>query len=155
MTSEDLDAADTSEADPSGSGRQWTRSVDLLVAAGLMVLAAIVALVLPDGSMLRLAIVVPILLLAPGYLLLQALLVPARSAATRGRHLVLSLGVSPALLGLLALSTALVPGGFKQGAILGVVTVGSIVLGAVGFRRRRAKAHVLAAEDEEDVTQTA
>lgn len=154
VTSEDLDTVDASGADRGQRSRAWKRSVDLLVAAGLMVLAGGAALALPDGSTLRLAFVVPILLVAPGYLLLQALIVPARSAATRGRHAVLSLGVSPALLGLLALSTAIVPGGFQEGAILAVVTIGSVVLGAVGFGRRRAKARVLAG-DEEDVTQTA
>lgn len=153
MSSDRLDAADASQA---GADTPTLKaSADLIVAGALALVAGLAAVGLPDGSTLRLAIVLPIVLLAPGYLLLQALIVPARSAASRGRHLLLSLGVSPAVLGLLALSTAIVPGGFTPGAILLVVTVGCVVLAAVGVHRRRARARVVAEEDEEDVTQTA
>lgn len=152
MSSDRLDAKDGTRA---GAGTSsWRASADLLIAGVAVLLAGAATLVLPDGSTLRLVLVLPILLLAPGYLLLQALLVPARSTAARGRHLLLSLGVSPAVLGLLALSTAIVPGGFTSGAIILVVTVGCVLLAGVGFQRRRVRARVLAG-DEEDVTQTA
>lgn len=153
MSTDRLDAADASQ--PGTDTSPWKASADLLLAAALALAAGAAALMLPDGSTLRLALVLPILLLAPGYLLLQALIVPARSMTDRGRHLLLSLGVSPAVLGLLALSTAIVPGGFTPGAIVLVVTVGCVLLAGIGFQRRRAKARVVADEDEDDVTQTA
>lgn len=131
------------------------RSADILLAAGVAVVAALAAAVLPSGSTLRIVLVLPIVLFAPGYLLLQALIVPARSASERGRHALLSVGVSPALVGLLALSTAIIPGGFKRVTIGAVITLGCLVLAGVGLRRRWASDHVLAGEEEEDVTQTA
>lgn len=142
----------------SGQRANWSRlkrSTDVLAGAGLAVLALLAAIALPDGSTLRLAIVLPILLLAPGYLLLQALLVPTRSLADRGRHLLVSVGLSPAVLGLLALTTAIVPGGFKPASILAVVTAGSLLFAGIALRRRWSRASVLAGEDEDDVTQTA
>ena len=149
MSSDRLDAA------ASPASRPLKASVDVLVAAGAMLAAIATALILPGGSTLRLAVVLPVLMVAPGYLLLQALLVPTRSATARVRHALLSLGVSPAVLGLLALSTAIVPGGFTEGAILAVVTLGCLVLAGVSVHRRRVEAQVIAGEDEEDVTQTA
>lgn len=151
MSSDSADAADPRPRETDSP--DWRRSIDLLVAASLVLVAGLAALALPGGGV-RLAITVPVLMLAPGYLLLQALLVPARSVGDRGRHLLLSLGVSPAVLGLMALSTAIVPGGFTEGVILAVVTLGCLVLAGVGYRRRRATARVVAG-DEEDVTQTA
>lgn len=153
VSSDRPDASDARRS--SGGAARSTASIDLLVAGGLALVAGLAAVGLPDGSTLRMVVVLPILLLVPGYLLLQALIVPARSPATRGRHALLSLGVSPAVLGLLALATAIVPGGFTPGVILVVVTVGCLALAGLGYRRRRAKARVLAGEDEEDVTQTA
>lgn len=133
---------------------RWRRSADVIAGAGLALVAALVAAVLPDGSTLRLAVALPVLMVVPGYLLLQALLVPARSWTARGRHALLSLGLSPAVLGLLALSTAIVPGGFRPVAIAATVTVGCLAFAGVALRRRWSQAHAIAGE-EEDVTQTA
>lgn len=144
-----------SAAGPAAGWDRLKRSADVLAGAGLALVALVGAIAIPSGSTVRLAIVLPILLVVPGYLLLQALLVPARPAAERGRHLLVSVGLSPAVLGLLALSTAIVPGGFTRGSILAIVTAGCLVFAGVALRRRWSKAHVLAAEDEEDVTQTA
>lgn len=113
-------------------------SADILVMSLLMVFAALAAFALPEGSVLRWAFTLPVILVAPGYLLLQAIFVPAQPTSSRLVHGLLSLGISPALLGLLALSTALIPGGFKPGIIVAVVAVGSLVLAGVGlFRRAR------------------
>lgn len=157
----DVSSRDRSdEPDPTARGQpaegrvRWKRSADVVVAAGLMLVAALAAAVLPDGSMLRLAVALPILGIAPGYLLLQALIVPARSWTARGRHALLALGLSPAVLGLLALSTAIVPGGFRPVPIAATVTVGCLAFAGVALRRRWSQARAIAGE-EEDVTQTA
>lgn len=114
------------------------RSLDILALSGLVVLAALAAFALPEGSAFRWGFTLPVVLVAPGYLLLQAIFVPARPVGSRLVHALLSLGISPAIVGLLALSTALVPGGFQRSAIVGVVAVGCMVLGGLGlFRRAR------------------
>lgn len=131
------------------------RSADVVAATGLVLVAALAAVVLADGSTLRPVVALPILMVAPGYLLLQALLVPARSPTERGRHLLVSLGLSPAVLGLLALATAVVPGGFRPLPIAATVTLGCLAFAGVALRRRWSVARTLAAEEEDDVTQTA
>lgn len=111
--------------------------MDVVAAAGLAVAAAAASLSLPPGP-LRLALVLPMLLFAPGYLLLQAFVVPAARGADRGWQALASLGISPALLGLLALLTSIVEGGFRLGAILAVTTLGCLALAAAALVRRRA-----------------
>lgn len=111
-------------------------SVDLVLCCLAVALMALAVLALP-GSPLRAVLVAPALLLVPGYLLLQALF-PVR--AERPRHLLLSLGVSPPLVALLALATALVPGGFREGTILATVAAGSLMLAALAWTRRRTRA---------------
>lgn len=128
-------------------------SADVAAAALAMVAAAGLAALMPEGSLLRLALIAPILLIAPGYLLIQALVVPARSARTRLLHGFLSFGVSPAVLGLLALATALLPNGFQPWIIVASVTLGCVLLAGIAVRRRWARARVV--HSEEDVTQTA
>ncbi len=105
----------------------------------LVVLAALAAFALPEGSIARWAFTLPVVLVAPGYLLLQTIFVPVKPVASRLVHGLVSLGISPALVGLLALSTALVPGGFQPSAIILVVTGASVVFGVLAlFRRARA-----------------
>lgn len=109
---------------------------DLAASAGLLTVALIAALAFPEGSVVRAAIAVPVLLIVPGYLLLQALFVPARPPSTRVVHGLIALGVSPALIGLLALSTVMLPGGFTAGAIFAVVTLTCLLLAAIALVRR-------------------
>jgi uncharacterized membrane protein len=150
-----LDRGDDVAGSDDGGLARLKRSADILVVVGLALASAAAAAVSPAASTARVVLAGPSVLLAPGYLLLQALLVPTRSRRVRGRHLLFSLGLSPALVGLLALSTAIVPGGFKRAVIAAVVTVGCVAFAGVGLWRRWSTERVLAGEDEDDVTQTA
>lgn len=106
------------------------------MAVVLILGAAWVAWVLPEGDMLRLVIAAPIVLVVPGYLVLQAVFVPARPPRQRLIHVLFAVGLSPVILGLLALTTALVPSGFRTGPIVAVVTVACLALaGLAGYRR--------------------
>lgn len=107
-----------------------------MVAAGLAIIAALVASVTPAGNPLRLFVTLPIILVVPGYLLIQVFMVPARSTAARCVHALLGVGVSPALLGLLAMSTALLPGGFRPYTIILAVTLACLVMAGVAAARR-------------------
>jgi uncharacterized membrane protein len=123
-------------ADPTTPTVRRVGPADLLVAAGLVLLAGVVALVLPSGNLLRLLIGAPAVLLAPGYLALQAAIRPG-PAERRPLHLVFALGLSPALVGLLALATAIVPGGFKPAVIVSVTVVACLAMAGVAMVRRR------------------
>lgn len=109
---------------------------DVYLAGALALLGAFAVAALPDGSALRIALVLPVLFFAPGYLLLQALPIPRVRRWSHGVHALLAIGVSPAIVGLLALSTALIPGGFRPAPIVTVVTVASLALAAVALYRR-------------------
>ncbi len=115
------------------------------VAAGL----AALALLLPDGSGLRMALALPLLLFVPGHLLIAAV---APWPATARRRLVracVAVGVSPPIVGLLALSTTLLPGGFRASSIVAVVTAACLALaGAAAWRRRSPRPARDAAEGE-------
>jgi hypothetical protein len=112
---------------------------DVAIAAALALMAALAAGNLPVGA-LRYLLTVPMLVLVPGYLLLQAFVVPPARGAARGWQVLASLGLSPAVVGLLALTTAIVQGGFRLPIILILVTLASLGLGAVALARRRALA---------------
>jgi uncharacterized membrane protein len=123
-----------------GRGLHLKGQTDIAVAAGLAVVAAIVAFSLPAGNLLRAALALPILLLVPGYLLIEAS-VSSVKAGQRGLHALVAIGVSPPLVGLLALATAIVPGGFHTSSIILTVTVACLALGFVAaWRRVRAPA---------------
>lgn len=115
------------------------RWLDLSGSTILVVLGAFAALSLPEGP-LRLLLTLPVLLFAPGYLLLQAFVVPPARGAAVGWQCLASLGISPAVVGLLALSTAIVEGGFRVGAIVLMTTIGSLGLAAAALVRRRSVA---------------
>lgn len=110
--------------------------LDIGIAGGAMVAAALVSL-LPDGNPLRAAVALPVLLVAPGYLALQAISHRPRHDAL---HFMAAIGLSLPLVGLLALATSTVPGGFTVGAIVVVVTLGCLTLGGVAYIRRAAVA---------------
>lgn len=112
------------------------QSTDLLIAAPLAVLAALLASLLPAGNPVRIVLTLTILLTVPGYLLLQAIFVPARPIRSRAIQALLGIGVSPVIVGLLALSTALLVGGFGATAIIVTVTLTCLALALVAFVRR-------------------
>lgn len=113
----------------------------------LVIIGVLAAVALPEGNLLRFVLALPVLFFAPGYLLLQAL-IPAGPESRRMWHALVAVGLSPVLVGLLALSTALVPGGFKPLPILIVVTLGSLVLlGLAAYRRMSRSEPVLVPEE--------
>lgn len=120
--------------------RSWTGDLDLWACVALVGLACLAATTLPDGSVLRLAIALLALLVAPGYLLIEAAAGPARSAAARLRRSALAIGASPGLFGLVALATAGLPGGFRPASI--VLLVGVTCLGLAGAALWRRRMHV-------------
>jgi hypothetical protein len=123
---------------PKHSTHAWPK-LDIAVAALLAVVAAAASASLEPGT-LRLVLTLPMLLFVPGYLLLQAFVVPAATGAARGWQALASFGISPALVGLFALLTAVVEGGFRLGAIVALSLIGCLALGAAGLVRRRALA---------------
>lgn len=114
------------------------RSLPDVVLAALLALAAAAATALPPGSTLRIALAMPVLFLVPGYLLMQALVVPAAPWRQRGIHLLMGLGLSPVVTALAALATSFVSGAFRPGVLVAVVTLVSLLLAGVAtFRRLR------------------
>ncbi|HUR25613.1 MAG TPA: DUF1616 domain-containing protein [Candidatus Thermoplasmatota archaeon] len=138
---------------PARGGHAWPK-LDVAIASGLVVLAFVAATSLPAGS-LRLALVLPMLLFAPGYLLLQAFVVPAAPRAARTWQGLASLGISPAVLGLLALATSIVQGGFRLDAILLLATIGSLAFAATALVRRRNLARAAGSPKPADSPQAA
>ncbi|HUR63720.1 MAG TPA: DUF1616 domain-containing protein [Candidatus Thermoplasmatota archaeon] len=120
---------------PSPPKSRLARVPDLAAAALLALLGALVATSLPAGSTLRAAATLPILLVVPGYLLIEAT-VTSKGKGQRGLHALLGIGVSPPLVALLALATAIVPGGFHAPAIIALVTLACLALAAVAALRR-------------------
>ncbi len=111
------------------------QSTDLLLALAVVAGAA-AARSLPGGSTLRLVLTLPVILFVPGYLLLQALLVPVRPGAGHLLQTLLAVGISLPLVGLFALSTSLVAGGFRPTPIVLAISLGCLTLAAVALVRR-------------------
>lgn len=119
----------------------WQGMVDLVAAAALAVLAGLVAAVGPEGSLVRIALAGLVVFALPGYLLVEAVAPRGKPGAPpRAMRALAALALSPALVGLLALSTALVPGGFKPASIVAVVTLACVGLAALAAQRRVAAA---------------
>jgi uncharacterized membrane protein len=114
---------------------QLLGQADLAVAAGLAVLAALVAFMVPAGSMVRAIVTLAILLVVPGYLLIEAAVTSVKHGQ-RGLHALVAIGVSPPFVALLALSTAAMPGGFHATPIILTVTVACLALAFVAAWRR-------------------
>jgi uncharacterized membrane protein len=119
-----------------GGNRKATAQFDILLACALALAAAFAFAFLPPGSAVRVALVTPGLFLVPGYLLIRLVADPSSSGRIRGVHALLAVGVSPALVGLLALATAFVPGGFRPVPIVATVTTACLLLGAGNVWRR-------------------
>lgn len=109
---------------------------DVALSLVLAVVSVIAAFVLPDGSTIRFILALPTLLLVPGYLLLQALMLPRARGLSRPQEALLSLAASPAIVGLLALATWAVPGGFRPRLIIGTVAGACFMLAAIILQRR-------------------
>jgi uncharacterized membrane protein len=118
------------------STRFWVANLDLAACAGLVLLAAVAFLFLPEGSSLRLALGLGVLFFAPGYLLIEASAGPAPSRSSRAARLGLAIGASPALVGVLALATAVLPEGFRPVPIVVLLVVASFVLAGAAVWRR-------------------
>lgn len=132
--------AETSSSSSSAAGSarasSWTSALDLAAAFALAVVAALGFAFLGEGSALRLALTLPILFFVPGYLLIETVAGRAHGLQSRLVRGLVAIGVSPAIVGLLALSTALLPGGFRAATIVVVVTVTCFVLAGVAVWRR-------------------
>lgn len=114
------------------------RDADLIAAFGALALAVGVAQIADMPTWLRATVILPIVVAAPGYLVLQASL---GLAAKPFRPLdvgVLSIGTGLAVIALTALLAALVPGAFLLHVIAGLVIVVSAALLAVAMVRRGA-----------------
>lgn len=106
------------------------RSADVLIVAALAIVA-LMARWLPEGDVARLLLTLPIILFVPGYLLVQAI-----STRMRPRHFVAAVGISPPLVGLLALLTAVFPGGFRPTPIVITITLACFLLAGLALWRR-------------------
>src|ERR1051325_4532222 len=72
-----------------------SRTLDVWIAALAAIVAAFAFSELPAGSALRVLLVAPVLLWAPGYLLLEACLGRPPRPEARLRHVLVGFGVSP------------------------------------------------------------
>lgn len=107
------------------------RHADLAVAV-VLAFVAVLARGLDGGSLLRLVLTLPFLLLVPGYLLLQTV----RPHGDRRFHAVAGIGISLPVVGLLALLTSVARGGFTATAIVTTTTVGVAVMAAIALAVR-------------------
>ena len=114
----------------------WTRSWDLLACCFLVAAGCTASVGLADGTALRMAFALPLLFFAPGYLLIEAVAGPAKASAHRAVRALLAIGVSPALVGLLALAAAVLPAGFRPAPILILLAVACGIMAIAGFWRR-------------------
>lgn len=112
----------------------WRTHADVGVAAALIVVAA-GARLLPAGTT-RLMLTLPVLLVVPGYLLLQAM--RSHVAEHRIQDVLIGIGLSLPVLGLAALLTSVVPNGFTPTAIVTVTTVLCVGLAVTAVLRRHA-----------------
>ncbi len=110
--------------------RRW---IDLALVALFAVVAAI-ATTMAAGGLGRSLLTLPMILFVPGYLFIQMLVTgPGRPTPFQA---LMAIGVSPPLVGLLALLTAIIPGGFTAGPIIATVTVACIAMAVAAFVRR-------------------
>ena len=112
------------------------RSADILAAAAVAASAGLAYVLLPGGSAVRIVLGLAMVFLVPGYLLLEAAARPSPSLRPKLLRVLAAIGVSPAVVGLAALATALVPGGFKPAAIVLAVTVACAALAGLALWRR-------------------
>lgn len=126
---------DPTQPAPQTLGAKILQCTDLAVAL-LVVGIAAAGRTLPEGSQMRLVLTLPVLLFIPGYLFLQALLVPVQPGPKHWIQALLAIGLSLPLIGLMALSTSLVEGGFKPTPIVIVISLGCVLMAGVAMVRR-------------------
>lgn len=115
--------------------------LDLLAAAVVALGAALVASMgaASDGP-LRLVLAGAVVFFIPGYLLLEAVLPAGRpGAGPVAFRMACAVGLSPAIVALAALATALVPGAFTPPMIVAVVSAVCIGFAALAVVRRAAR----------------
>ncbi|MEA3166596.1 MAG: hypothetical protein QOJ26_1468 [Thermoplasmata archaeon] len=122
------------------SSRRALGAIDLAVAVVLALSAGLAFAFLPDGSVLRVALGLAMVFLVPGYLLIEAAAPVTSEPRRRMLRICLAVGVSPVVLGLLALATAALPGGFHSASIVGLSSLVCVAAAAVAFLRRRSSA---------------
>lgn len=120
-------------------------TADLVAGAILALVGALGARFLPDGDGARVALAAPVLLVVPGYLLIQTFVIRTETGHPRWFHVFFGIGLSPAVVGLLALATTVIPNGFQPAMIVAFVTVGCLLLAVVARMRRF---HAIAADQE-------
>lgn len=124
---------------PKRAGAGWPKAdVAVALALGAVSVGAAVSM---EAGLARTLLALPMLLFVPGYLLLQAFVVPAATGPGRGWQVLASLGISPAVVGLLSLMTSIVDGGFRLGAILALTAFGTLAFGVAALVRRNALAN--------------
>ena len=119
---------------PAAPTPTWRAHADVAVAAALILVAA-GARILPAGAT-RLMLTLPVLLVVPGYLLLQAL--RSHVADHRLQDLLIGIGLSLPVVGLAALLTSMAPNGFTPTAIVTVTTLVCVGLAVTAVLRRHA-----------------
>lgn len=135
MAAEHADAHARPEADAWATLRA---SLDIVAAVAAVVLAALLAFTLPPGSWPRLVLAGAVAFFAPGYLVLEAAgLVRRPLPPSPWVRAAMAVGLSPAVVAIAALATAVVPGGFKPAPIMAAVTFLSLGLAAVALTRRQ------------------
>lgn len=115
----------------------WARSWDLLACCALVACACAAFVGLAEGAAMRMAFALPVLFFVPGYLLIEAVAGPAKASTGRAVRALLAIGVSPALVGLLALGAAVLPAGFRPAPIVILLAVACGVLAVAGVWRRK------------------
>lgn len=140
-SSQRLAASSEKPLPPAEESRAEVRGPTDVVVAVALALGAAVLVALGPASLgpIRVVFAAAVVFFVPGYLLLEAAM-PARGPepASRLFRVAAAVGLSPAVVGLLALSTALVPGGFKPMNIVALVTLACVGLAALALHRRRA-----------------
>jgi uncharacterized membrane protein len=112
---------------------------DVLAAEGLALVCAFAAAALPAGSVARIALAGLLVFVLPGFLAMEALFPPWHGGRPgRATRAAMTLGLSPSLAALAALSTALVPGGFRPANLLAAVVLTTMAVGVAAIARRRA-----------------
>lgn len=129
--------------DAAGTAVSAARNRDLFLATTVAAAAALAWAALPGGSLPRVALATAVLFFVPGFLLIQAVLRAATTRRQRRARAAAAVGISPPIVGLLALSTAMLPGGFRPASIVLVLLVACLAFAGVAAWRRQAAAAAL------------
>lgn len=112
------------------------RSADLLLVVAWVLCTVLVVLLLPSLEALRVILGLPFLVFLPGYTLIAALY-PRRNDLEGPERLALSLGLSIAVVPLIALALNYSPWGIRLNPILAFATLFIVLAAAVAAYRRR------------------